>query len=84
MERQDQVGGVGERGLEGLRFDVIISEDAKDAESGRTEVWCRNECGMSERREMTLDSSLLYHSESDFGSDSEASSSDSSKKPSGR
>ena len=52
-------------------------------ESGRVEVWCGKECGMGERREMILDSSLLYHSESDSGSESEASS-DSSKKASGR
>jgi hypothetical protein len=38
---------------------------------------------VGERREMILESSLLYHSESDSGSESEASS-DSSKKASGR
>ena len=38
---------------------------------------------MGERREMILDSSLLYHSESDSESESSASS-DSSKKASGK
>lgn len=38
---------------------------------------------MGERRDMILESSLLYHSESDSGSELEASS-DSSKKASGR
>ena len=52
-------------------------------ESGRVEVLCGKEGGMGERREIALDNSLLYHSESDSGSESEASS-DSSKKASGK
>ena len=51
-----------------------------DIESGLVEVWCGRE---GERREMILDSSLLYHSESDSGSESSVSS-DSSKKASGK
>lgn len=48
-------------------------------ESGRAEDWCGKDWGMGERREMILDSSLLYHSESESVSESSASS-DSSKK----
>lgn len=68
--------------MEALRL-FGSTEDGKDNESGRAGVWCGKDGGMGERREMILDSSLLYHSESESGSDSSPSSV-SSKKASGR
>ena len=66
--------GVGGSGFETLRLRVGISADGMYIESGRAGVWSGKEGGRGERREIVLDSSLLYHSESDSGSESDASS----------
>lgn len=61
--------GDGGRGFEAVCCPNV--EISMDMESGRAEVW-RGIGG--ERREMIFENSLLYHSESDSGSESEASS----------
>jgi len=65
---------VGGRGLETLRLKGRSSADEMDIESGRAGFWSGKEGGMGERREMILENSLVYHSESDSGSESEVSS----------
>ena len=51
-----------------------MSADEMDMESGRVRVWSGKDGGMGERREMIFENSLVYHSESDSGSESDTSS----------